>query len=135
MKVKIKYYSEVTDTTVSFKVDQKWSNLILEIEREQYNVNHKESRRHEGLSLFDKDSKNSDLKANVCGQVLKKFSKDKLYATISKLKPKEQDLVQKIYLDDPQISQEEYAKELGIPAATLRKRTERVRDKLENLLK
>ena len=128
-------YKFVTGEKVRIDVKGELEASILEINYDQGLVNRKENRRHESLDFFDKNPQNKDKTANIYGQVLKQLTKDKLYSAISKLKPAEQDLVREIYLAKKAISQEDYAKKLNVPSATIRKRVERIRKKLEKLLK
>jgi DNA-directed RNA polymerase specialized sigma24 family protein len=132
--VEIKYKS-VDGTIVSIETDENFGTVILEFEHEEALNNRAETRRHESLSNFDKDSKNADLSTDVCEEVFKTFEKDRLYDAISKLKLSEQNLIQKLYLCKNPISQAEYAKNLGIHEKSMQEKSRRVRRKLEKMLK
>lgn len=132
MKVEYKF---VTGEKVSVEVYGKLEEIMLELDKELKNNNRKEIRRHESLNLFDRYERNADITTDIFGDVLKNFDENKLYDAISKLKPQEQELIHKLYLDEKPITQVDYAKELHISYIVLRKRIERIRRKLSNFLK
>ncbi len=132
MKVEYKF---VTGEKVSVEVYGKLEEIMLELDKELKNNNRKETRRHESLNLFDRYARNADITTDIFGDVLKNFDENKLYDAISKLKPQEQELIHKLYLDEKPITQVDYAKELHISYIVLRKRIERIRRKLSNFLK
>ncbi len=130
MKIEYKF---VTGEKVCVDVNKKFESIMLELNNELNNNNRKETRRHESLSLFDKNEKNMDITTDVFGDVSKNFEMDKLYSAIAKLKPRERELIHKLYLSKYPMTQTEYAKKLNISHAVLRKRVERVRKKLLSL--
>ena len=132
MKIEYKF---VTGENVSIEVYGEFEEIMLELNNNLKNNNRKETRRHESLDLFDKDKRNADITTDVFEDVLKNFDKDKLYDAIAKLKPQEQELIHKLYLDKNPLTQTECAKKLDISYIVLRKRIERVRKKLSNILK
>jgi RNA polymerase sigma factor (sigma-70 family) len=131
--VEIKYKS-VDGTIVSIETDENFGTVILEFEHEEELNNRAETRRHESLSNFDKDSKNADLSINVCEEVFKTFEKDRLYEAISKLKPDEQIFIYELYLRNNPISQVEMAKNKGISVGSIKMKLHRVKEKLKKLL-
>ena len=132
MKIEYKF---VTGEDVSIEVYGEFEEIMLELDRNLKNNDRKETRRHESLDLFDKDVRNSDVTTDVFEDVLRNFYKNKLHDAIAKLKPQEQEILNKLYLDNKPITQAEYAKELNISYIVLRKRIERIRRKLSNFLK
>lgn len=132
MKIEYKF---VTGENVSVEVHGEFEEIMLELNNNLKNNDRKETRRHESLSLFDKDVKNIDLSVDPFEEVLKSLNNDKLYDAIANLKSQEQELIHKIYLDKNPMTQAEYAKKLNVSYIVLRKRIERVRKKLSNILK
>lgn len=45
--MKIKY--EFTNETVEIEVDEEWGNILVDLNRQEYNINYKETRRHYSL--------------------------------------------------------------------------------------
>lgn len=131
MKIK---YTFVTGERVELEVNDEFTKIMVELESELKNNNRKESRRHEGLDLSDKNHKNNDLNTDICGKVLKNLDKDKLYAALTKLTPQEQDLIHKLYLDKNSLSQLQYSKIIDTNENSVKQRAKRIRIKLKKLL-
>jgi RNA polymerase sigma-70 factor (ECF subfamily) len=131
--VKIKYIF-ITGESVEVDVTEEIANIILEIEKSQELKNRAETRRHESLSLFDKDIKNADLSTDIFGNVFKNLEKDRLYAAIDKLKPEEKELLYNLYFKSNSMTQAAYAKILGITENTVQLRLAKIKKKLKELL-
>ncbi len=76
-----------------------------------------------------------DKNVNIEEDFLKRVEVDKLYEAILKLKPSEQELIHKLYLDKQTMTLTEYATSNNISYTTLRKRLERLRKKLKSTTK
>ena len=132
MKIEYKF---VTGEKVYVDVNEEFEDIILELDNELKNNNRRETRRHESLNLLDKDKKIADMTADVLEDVLKKLDIDKLYDAIAKLKPQEQELIHKLYLDNNSITQKQYANYIGIKAKSVQEKSRRIRRKLKVLIK
>ena len=131
MKIEYKF---VTGENVSVEVYGEFEEIMLELNNNLKNNDRKETRRHESLSLFDKDVKNIDLSADPFEEVLKSLSKDKLYAAIAKLNPQEQELIHKLYLNKNPITQAEYARNINISDVAMWKKIQRMKNKLKRFI-
>ena len=128
-------YEFVTGEKVEFEVSNDLSNTIVQIESAIKNSDRRETRRHQSLSeLMDKAEILTDKNVNIEEEFLKRVEVDKLYEAISKLKPAEQELIHKLYLDKHLITQAEYAKMLGITENAVKQRVKWLRIKLKKLL-
>ncbi len=128
-------YEFVTGEKVEFEVSSDLSNIMLQIESEIKNSDRRETRRHQSLSeLVDKADMLIDKNVNIEEDFLKRVEVNKLYEAISKLKPAEQELIHKLYLDKHLITQAEYAKMLGITENAVKQRVKWLRIKLKKLL-
>lgn len=127
-------YRFVTGEKAAIEINGDFEEIILELDKEEYNCNRKETRRHKSLSLSDKSIENMSLSSDICDDVFKNFDKEKLHNTISRLKPNEQELLHKAYLDLDKINITKYANSLGVKPTVLWKRLERIRKKLKNIL-
>lgn len=126
-------YVFVTGEKIAVEVCEELSEVMLSLENNLKNNNRKETRRHQSIdTLNDKCGYLSiaDDIQYIENSVFKKIEKDKLRKAISKLKPKEQDLLYKLYLNKNTISCEEYAFKHNISSSTVRKRAERIRKEL-----
>ena len=127
-------YRFVTGEKAAIEINGDFEEIILELDKEEYNCNRKETRRHKSLSLSDKSIENMSLSSDICDDVFKNIDKEKLHNAISLLKPDEQELLHKVYLDLDKINITKYANSLGVKPTVLWKRLERIRKKLKNIL-
>ena len=127
-------YRFVTGEKTAIEINGDFDEIILEHDKEEYNCNRKETRRHKSLSLSDKSIENMSLSSDICDDVFKNIDKEKLHNAISRLKPNEQELLHKVYLDLDKINITKYANSLGVKPTVLWKRLERIRKKLKNIL-
>lgn len=51
--MKIKY--EFANEAVEIEVEEKWATIVLDLDREEYNDNHRETRRHCSLDAMNVD--------------------------------------------------------------------------------
>ena len=69
-------------------VDEKLGGTIMQLDKDLYNNNHKETRRHQSLNeMVDKADTFVDNDVNIENDFLRRSDVDKLYEAISKLKP------------------------------------------------
>lgn len=129
-------YRFVNGEKASIDVSDDFEKIILELDRNLYNNNHTETRRHMSLDALEEDKiMLKDIGLDLEDQVLNRADSKTLYKAISKLKSDEQELIHNLYLSDHPITQKEYAERLGITSSTLRKRVERLKSKLSHLVK
>ena len=112
--VEIKYmFANGEETTVEVCGD--FEEVILELDRNLYNNNHAETRRHVSLSVFNEDKKVfADIEAGFEKQLSDQVDMEILYKAISFLKPDEQELVKRIYLDKGSKSISDYARTVNL---------------------
>ena len=127
-------YRFVTGEKVTAEISDEFKDVVIKLDKEEYNCNRKETRRHKSLSLSDKSIENMSLSSDICDDVFKNIDKEKLHNAISRLKPNEQELLHKVYLDLDKINITKYANSLGVKPTVLLKRLERIRKKLKNIL-
>lgn len=127
-------YKFVTGEKIHIEVYGEFEEIMLELDKNIKNNDRKETRRHESLSLFDKDENNMDANVDVYEDVIKSLDRDRLYYAIQKLKPHEQELIHKLYLDEHSISQAEYARILGVTENAIKQRAKWLKNKLKKLL-
>lgn len=128
-------YKFMNGEKVEIEVSNDLSNTTQQIESEIKNSDRRETRRHQSLSeLMDKAEILTDKNVNIEEEFLKRVEVDKLYEAISKLKPSEQEIIHKLYLDKHPMTQAEYAKILGITENAVKQRVKWLRNKLKKLL-
>ena len=128
-------YEFVNGEKVETSVSNDLGTTMLQIERETKNNDRRETRRHQSLNAMqDKADMLIDKNINVEEDFLRRTEMDKLYEAISKLKPAEQELIHKLYLDKHPMTQAEYARSINISDAAMWKKVQRIRDKLKKLI-
>jgi len=128
-------YNFVNGENVIVLVDEKLGGTIMQLDKDLYNNNHRETRRHKSLNeMVNKADTFVDKNVNIEDDFLRRSDVDKLYEAISKLTPSEQELIHKLYLSKNPMTQTEYAKSVNISNANMWKKIQRIRDKLKKLI-
>ena len=108
--MKIKY--EFDKETVEIEVDEQWGQVVLEFDRQEYNNNQSETRRHNSLYDFSPESKKFTDSVDVLGEVLRNLDYKELYTALDKLKPRHRNLIIQHYFNG--VSQNELARLEGV---------------------
>ena len=132
--MEIKYiFSNGEETTIEVYGD--FEEIILELDRNLYNNNHAETRRHVSLSVFDKDKKEiKDISVDLENHLLTQEDKEILYGAISKLNSDEKELLHNLYLSDHPITQKEYANNKNLTIGSVKMRIKRMRAKMKKYI-
>ena len=131
MKIKYKF---VTGEDISIEVYGEFEEIMLELDKKLKNNDRKETRRHENLSLFDKEEDNIDANMDVYEDVINNLDRDRLYYALQKLKPKEQELLHTLYFCKNPISQIELSRIKNISVGSIKMQLQRIKAKLKKLL-
>lgn len=106
----------------------------------QANSDHREARRHCGLSLTLESGEDCESKylidpcVDVEKTVMDKLAHERLQAAVARLKPEQQQILYALYLSSKPKSQSEYARELGISQAAVSQRLKTAEKKLKEIL-
>ena len=93
--MKIKY--EFADETIEIEVDENWGAVLIELDRQEYNNDHAETRRHCSLEEYNLDGNFVSNGSDVEDAFLISEDNKKLYAAIKKLEPRQQYLIEQVY--------------------------------------
>ena len=124
------YYESVTK--IELDVPEKWGKIKVDLDRQEYNVNHKETRRHCSLEAYNLDGNLLPSETNIEVEVLKNEERQELMDAIEKLTPDQRDLIKAVFFDGVSIS--EYAKKKGVSQPAITQRKETALKKLKNFL-
>ena len=125
-------YNFANGENITVLVDEKLGKTIMQLDKDLYNNNQKETRRHQSLNeMVDKADTFVDKNVNIEDDFLRRSDVDKLYNAISKLKPSERELIHKLYLSRSPMTQAEYAKTLGITENAVQLRLSKIKRKLK----
>lgn len=130
MKIEYKY---VTGETVEIEVSEEWSKILIELDRQEYNINHKETRRHVyyGASCDDGEWL-ADESLNPEVLIQEKEEAAKCESAFRSLTEEQSQLIKRVYEDHIGITA--YAKECGITQQAVSKRVKTIRRKMKKVL-
>ena len=129
MKIQYKFATE----TISIDVPDDWGEILIDLDRQEYNNDHKETRRHyslegkvyEGMDYAVEDSGLEALFADPTDE-------ERLHAAIQKLDPGQQAMIRAIYFEG--VSVNDYAARMSVTQSAISHRLQTVRKKLKKLL-
>ncbi len=129
MKIQYKFVNE----TISIDVPDDWGEILIDLDRQEYNNDHKETRRHYSLEGkvyegMDYAVEAPDLEALFAGPT----DEERLRAAIQKLDPDQQAMIRAIYFEG--VSVNDYAARMGVTQSAISHRLQTVRKKLKKLL-
>lgn len=126
-------YAFLDGTTTEVEVPEEIGIVVLDLDRQEYNANHRETRRHCSLEAFDLDGNLLPSKDDVEMDFIKSEENGRLYDAISQLNPRQQKLINAIYFEGRKVT--DLAKEEGVHWTAITHAVERALRKLEKILK
>lgn len=108
--MKIKY--EFANETIEIEVEEEWADIVIDLDRQEYNVNHKETRRHCSLEAYNLDDALLPSDEDVERDVIADEDKKRLYKAIAALTPDQQELVRRVYFNNERLA--DIAREQGV---------------------
>ena len=120
--MKIKY--EFANESVEIEVEEKWATIVLDLDREEYNDNHRETRRHCSLDALNLDDSLLTSDMDVFEAVADAEGKRNLYQAIEKLSPQQKELIGRIYFQGEHPA--DIARELGVSKTAIHNRLQRI---------
>ena len=128
--MKIKY--EFANETVEIEVSEDWGNILIDLDREEYNVNHKETRRHCSLDAFNLDDALFPSDDNVEAEVTTKDEYRRLHKAIAQLSPRQQYLIQQVFNEGRKYT--DIAREEGVDRTAISHAADRAIKKKKKIL-
>lgn len=125
MKIKYQFATE----TVEIEVDDDWGSLVIDLDRQEYNNDHKETRRHVSLdaALYEGEAFADE------GADLEKYADHiDLRRAISTLTDHQQRIINGRYFEG--LTYVELGKELGITEASVRSAADRALKQLRKII-
>lgn len=121
------------DETIEIEVTDNWGHVVVDLNRHDYNINHKETRRHISLDAFESEpiefSDKQDLIAEfIEGETLE----ERLPMAIAQLEPQQQELIHKVFFKGRKKS--DIAAEEGVSPAAITDRLSKIYRKLKKFL-
>lgn len=128
--MKIKY--EFANEAVEVEAEEKWATIVLDLDREEYNDNHRETRRHCSLDALNLDDTLLPSDVDVFEAVADAEGKRNLYQAIDKLSPQQRELIWRIYFQGEHPA--DIARELGVSKTAIHNRLQRIFCQLQKIL-
>lgn len=130
MKIK---YDFITGEVVEIDVSESIGEVSIEIDRQIYNSDHRETRRHESYSSNnDKKEILDDLTVDVEGEVMQNIENEVLYKAIKQLQPNQQELLYKVFFEEKTMAA--IAREEKVSAKAIQVRIKKIKNRLKKLL-
>ena len=120
--VKIRY--QFATETVEVEVSEELGNIIVDLDRQEYNNHHKETRRHCSLDAFNLDDALFPSEEDIEAEVVAKDQYNRLYAAIALLEPQQKELVRQVFFENRKIV--DIAAEEGVSEAAIRNRLKKI---------
>lgn len=119
--------------TISIEIPDDWGEILIDLDRQEYNNDHKETRRHYSLEGkvyegMDYAVEDSGLEALFAGPT----DEERLHAVIRQLSPGQQEMIRAIYFEN--VSVNDYAARMGVTQSAISHRLQTVKKKLKKLL-
>ena len=115
--MKIKY--EFANETIEIEVSDEWGNIILEMDREEYNNEKKENRRTLSLDIgFDAGGWNASTEYDPLECVCAKEDTEKIESALTHLNPHQADVFRKVCMCEMGISEYARSKRISKQAAS-----------------
>lgn len=128
MRIKLHQPTGIKEITVT----EAEGKEIIELNRIEYNDNHRETRRHVSLEAYDPYGALVQNDADPYQAVVNKEEMDQLYHSISQLKPAQQKLLMKKFWNE--MKQIDIAKDEGVSKMAITKRWQTIKRQLKKIL-
>lgn len=126
-------YKFATGETTTIEVSDEIGEIMIDLDRQEYNVNHRETRRHTSLDGLDFEGKLFADNIDIPHLLEQKETAQMVRAAVEQLKPKQRDLIYALYLSDKPVSQAEYGRQLGIAETSVQQNARRAKQALKEI--
>ena len=125
-------YEFVTGEVSEVEVDERLGGMLLDLDRQQYNNDQKETRRHISLDGMDYEGELFVSAEDTEREVEHQEDMARLYSAMEALSPSQRELVKKVYFEEGTFAS--IAREEGVGESAIRDRMKRIHKKLEKNL-
>lgn len=130
--MKIQYFY-CDGQSISIEVEDGLGEIIIQLEKDEYNGNRRETRRHESYSDDnDKQDILVDPAVDIEADIIRSADNNRLYQAIQALQPQQQELVQQVYFENRKIK--DIAQAQGVTEGAVRDRLRKIHIRLKKLL-
>lgn len=126
-------YEFVNGEWSEIEVEDSLGELLVELDRQEYNNDHRETRRHMSLDGMDYEGALFAALDDPAADLLWKEDATRLRQAMETLSPSQQELVRRVYFENAKVS--EIAREEGVDKSAISHRLDRIYRKLKKFLK
>ena len=113
-------------------MDERLGGMLLDLDRQQYNNDQKETRRHFSLDGMDYEGEQFASAEDTEREAVRREDMARLYSAMEVLSPSQRELVEKVYFEERKIT--DIAREEGVSKQSVHERVQRALKKLEKNL-
>jgi RNA polymerase sigma-70 factor (ECF subfamily) len=128
MKIKYQFMQE----TIEIEIDEAWGNVLINLDRDEYNNEHKETRRHVSFDSMDYEGNIFTADNDVTAELIRSLDNKALHAAIKSLLPHQKELVRRVYFNGESLAS--IAREEGVSKVALTNRMKKIHEKLKKVL-
>lgn len=128
MKIEYKFVTG----TVEVEVPDDWGTILVDLNRQEYNIDHKETRRHCSLDAYNLDDALLPSDEDVVWDILKAEETGRLHEALSRLDADQRELVKALYFEGGKAA--DFAKQKGVSPSAITQRKATALKKLKRFL-
>lgn len=125
-------YEFVTGEISEVEVDESLGGMLLDLDRQQYNNDQKETRRHFSLNGMDYEGELFASAEDTEGEAERREDMARLFSAMEALSQSQRELVEKVYFEERKIT--DIAREEGVSEAAIRNRLKKIYSRLKKFL-
>lgn len=125
-------YEFVTGEFSEIEVDDSLGELLVDFDRQEYNNDHKETRRHVSLDGMEYEGELFSSVADTADEVERREELARLMRAMEALSPAQRELVLKVYFEKVRIT--DIARAEGVTEAAIRNRLKKIYARLRKFL-
>lgn len=125
-------YEFVTGEISEVEVDESLGGMLLDLDRQQYNNDQKETRRHVSLDGMDYEGELFASAEDTEGEAERREDMARLFSAMEALSTSQREMVKKVYFEERTFAS--IAREEGVGESAIRDRMKRIHKKLEKNL-
>ena len=126
----MKYDYHFNNETISIDIPDSDYDVLIEMDRLEYNTNHKETRRHVALDACDRDDNQLPSSVDVEETCFQRMEIDALRHGMNSLLPEQRELIRKVFFENQSITSLAGAE--GVSKAAICRRLNRALERLKN---
>lgn len=126
-------YEFVNGEVTEIEVEDAMGEILLDFDRQEYNSDHRETRRHVSLDGMEYEGEMFRAGEDTLEEILRRETAFRLAEAMGRLSPEQRELLIKVYFENIRIV--EIARAEGVTEAAIRGRLKKIYAKLKKILK